>query len=98
MDNRFIFMNLKTDIRFNSLSNAVLETIAGVQKRDELAAQSIPMAKDELIKSMGPLKIHLAAAVTTGTSDDEYNYPNFDSGCRTVLTNSKSNCREVEEL
>ena len=52
---------------------------------------------DELIKSMGPLEIHQAAAVTTETSDDEDNYPNFDSGCTTVLTNSMRNCREVEE-
>ena len=90
-------MNLKTDTRINSLRNAVSETIAGAQKRDELTAQSIPMAKDELIKSMGPLEIHQATAVTTGTSDDEDNYPNFDSGCTTVLTNSMRNCREVEE-
>ena len=56
MDYHSIFMNLKTDTRFNSLSNAVLETITGVQKRDELTSQSIPMAMDELIKSMGPLE------------------------------------------
>ncbi len=41
MDNQSNFMNLKTDIRFNSLSNVVLETIADVQKCDELTAQSI---------------------------------------------------------
>jgi hypothetical protein len=97
MDNHSIFMNLKADIRFNSLSNAVLNTIAGVQTRDEVAAQSIPLAKDELIKSMGSLEIHQAAAVTTGTSEDEDNYSNLDSGCTTLLTNSIHNCREVEE-
>ena len=50
MDKHSIFMNLKTDNQFNSLSNAVLEPIAGVQKRKVHSAQSIPMAKDELIK------------------------------------------------
>ncbi len=44
MDIHSIFMNLKTDIRFNSLSTAVLETIASVQKSDERTAQSIAMA------------------------------------------------------
>ena len=34
-----IFMNLKTDNQFNSLSNAVLEPIADMQKCDELLVQ-----------------------------------------------------------
>ena len=97
MDNHSIFINLKTGDQFNLLNNAVLEPIAGVQKRKEHSAQGISMAKDELIKSKGTTDIHQAAAVTTDEIDDGKNYPYFDSGCTTVLTNSMRNCREVEE-
>ena len=68
-----------------------------MQKRKEHSAQGIPKAKDELIKSKGTTDIHQAAAVTTDEIDDGKNYPYFDSGCTTVLTNSMRNCREVEE-
>jgi hypothetical protein len=44
MDKHSIFMNLKTDNQFNSLSNAVLEPIADMQKCDELLVQPIPGA------------------------------------------------------
>ena len=70
MDNHSIFINMKTDDQFNLLSNAVLEPIAGVQKRNEHSAQGIPMAEDELIKSKGTTDIHQAAAVTTDEIDD----------------------------
>ena len=46
MDKHSIFINLKTDDQFNLLSNAVLEPIAGVQKRKEHSAQGIPKEKD----------------------------------------------------
>jgi hypothetical protein len=97
MENYSIIMNLKTDIQFNLLSNAVLDTIADVQKREEHSAQSIPVPTDKQTKIMGSFNIHQAAAVTTEASDDEDNYPNFDSGCTCVLTNSMRNCREVKE-
>ena len=77
MENYSIIMNLKTDIQFNLLSNAVLDTIADVQKREEHSAQSIIVATDKPKKMMGFFNIHQAAAVTTEASDDEDNYPNL---------------------
>ena len=75
-----------------------MESIAGVQIRKELAAQSILIATDNLLQSTGTVsEIHQAAAVTTGAVDADDNYPNFDTACSTVLTNSMRNCREVEE-
>ena len=41
--------------------------------------------------------IHSAASISTGNKDAEDIYPNFDSACSTVLTNSMLNCRQVEE-
>ena len=39
MNKHSIFMNLKTDNQFKSLSNAVLEPIADMQKCDKLLVQ-----------------------------------------------------------
>ena len=76
--NNSIFLNLKTGIQFNSLINAVVESIACVQIRKELAAQSILIATDNLLKSTGTVsEILQAATVTTGTVDADDNYPNL---------------------
>ncbi len=96
MENHSIFLNLKTDTQFNSLSNAVVESIAGVQIRKALAAQSNPIATDNLPQSTGTdSEIHQAAAITTGTVDADDNQPKFDTACSSVLTNSMRNCRKV---
>ena len=41
--------------------------------------------------------IHSAASITTGNEDTEDIYPNCDSACSNVLTNSMLHCRQVEE-
>ena len=70
METHSIFLNLKSDIQFNFLSYAIVGSIAGVQIRKELAAQSILIATDNLLQSTGTVsEIHQAAAVTTGTVD-----------------------------
>jgi hypothetical protein len=74
MENHSLVLILKTDIQFSSLSNSVEESIAGVQKRKELAAQSILIATDNLLQSTGTVsEIHQVAAVTTGTVDADDN-------------------------
>ena len=75
-----------------------MESMAGVQLRKELVAKSILIATDYLLQSTGTVsEIHQAAAVTTGTIDADDIYPNFDTACSSMLTNSMRNCREVEE-
>ena len=65
-----------------------------VQKRKELLLRPTSDASTRNLQSMGftPI-IHSAAAITTGNEEAEENYPNFDSACSTVLTNSMLNCR-----
>ena len=93
MDKHSIFMNLKTDNQFNSLSNAVLEPIADMQKCDELLVQSIPGASINCHRSTEVAVKYLAAAITMETeqAEDGDNYPMFDSGYPTVLANSMLN-------
>ena len=81
-----------------SSNNADVNFDADVQKREELLVQPIPDATRRNLQSMGfsPI-IHSAAAISTGNEEAEENYPNFDSACSTVLTNSMLNCRQVEE-
>ena len=81
-----------------SSNNADVNFDADVQKREELLVQPIPDATRRKLQSMGftPI-IHSAAAISTGNEEAEENYPNFDSACSTVLTNSMLNCRQVEE-
>ena len=81
-----------------SSNNADVNFDADVQKREELSVQPIPDATRRNLQSMGftPI-IHSAAAISTGNEEAEENYPNFDSACSTVLTNSMLNCRQVEE-
>ena len=81
-----------------SSNNADVNFDADVQKREELSVQPIPDATRRNLQSMGftPI-IHSAAAISTGNEEAEENYPNFDSTCSTVLTNSMLNCRQVEE-
>jgi hypothetical protein len=81
-----------------SSNNADVNFDADVQKRGELLVQPIPDAARRNLQSMGlnPI-IHSAASITTGNEDAEDIYPNFDSTCSTVLTNSMLNCRQVEE-
>lgn len=99
MDKHSIFINLKTDDQFNLLSNAVLEPIADMQKCDELLVQPIPGATINCHRSTEIAVKHSAAAITMETeqAEDGDNYPMFDSGYPTVLTNSMLNCRKVEE-
>ena len=99
MDKHSIFINLKTDDQFNLLSNAVLEPIADMQKCDELFVQPIPGATINCHRSTEIAVKHSAAAITMETeqAEDGDNYPMFDSGHPTVLTNSMLNCRKVEE-
>ena len=77
MENLSIIMNLKTDIQFNSLSNAVLETIADVQEREERLVQPIPGATINCHRSTEIAVKHSAAAITMETEQDEDgdNYP-----------------------
>ena len=81
-----------------SSNNADVNFDADVQKRAELSVQPIPDATRSNLQSMGfTPTIHSAAAISTGNEEAEENYPNFDSACSTVLTNSMLNCRQVEE-
>ena len=81
-----------------SSNNADVNFDADVQKREELSVQPIPDATRRNLQSMGFSQIiHSAAAITTGNEEAEENYPNFDSACSTVLSNSMLNCRQVEE-
>ena len=81
-----------------SSNNADVNFDADVQKRKELLAQPRSDGLSRNRESMGftPI-IHSAAAISTGNEEAEENYPNFDSACSTVLTNSLLNCRQVEE-
>ena len=60
MDKHSIFMNLKTDDQFNnfnSLSNAVLEPIADMQKCDELLVQpNLSRSPGQLLIATDPRK------------------------------------------
>ena len=71
MDKHSIFMNLKTDNQFNSLSIAVLEPIAGMQKCDELLVQPIPGATINCHRSTEIAVKHSAAAITMETEQAE---------------------------
>ncbi len=86
----------QTDYQLNSLSNAVVCFIADVQKREVLLVQCIPTAKDNHLQSMETVsEIHLAAVVITGTEEADDSFPNLDTACSTVLTNSLFHCSEV---
>ena len=91
------FLEKYYDNQSISSNNADVNFDADVQKRKELSVQPIPDATRRNLQSMGftPI-IHSAAAMSTGNPAEE-NYPNFDSACSTVLTNSMLNCRQVEE-
>ena len=81
-----------------SSNNADVNFDADVHKRKKLLVQPTSDASTRNLQSIGftPI-IHSAAAITTGNEEAEENYPNFDSACSTVLTNSMLNCRQVEE-
>ena len=85
------------DTQYTYSNDADVNFDADVQKREELSVQPIPDATRRNLQSMGftPI-IHSAAAITTGNEEAEESYPNFDSACSTVLTNSMLNCRQVK--
>ena len=81
-----------------SSNNADVNFDADVQKRKEPLAQPKSDGLSRNRESMGfSPTIHSAAAISTGNEEAEENYPNFDSACSTVLTNSMLNCRQVKE-
>ena len=73
-----------------SLSNADVNFIVDVQKREELLVQPIPGATMNCNRSTEIAEKHSAAAITMETVQAEVgdNYPMFESGYSTVLTNS----------
>ena len=80
------------------LSNANANFIADVQKREELLVQPTPGASINYGRST-EIADQYAAAITmeSDQAEDGDNYPLYDSGCSTVLTNSMLNCSKVEE-
>ena len=81
-----------------SLSNANVNFIADVQKREEFLIQPTPGATINYNWSTEVADQYAAAvSMDSDQAEDGDNYPLFDSGCSAVLTNSMLNCREVEE-
>ena len=89
----------ESDEQSISLSNADVNFYADMQKCDELSVQQILGATINCHRSTEVAEKHSAAAITMETeqAEDGDNYPMFDSGYSTVLTNSMLNCRKVEE-
>ena len=86
------------DSQYNHSNDADVNFDVDVQKRKQPLTQPTSDASTRNLQSMGftPI-IHSAAAITTGNEEAEENYPNFDSACSTVLTNSMLNSRQVQE-
>ena len=80
----------------------VVDFDADVMLRQELIAGAmLSEERFRILKSLGTMDdLHVASAITVANAASELedlNFPNFDSACSTVLTNSMLNCSAVEE-
>ena len=92
----------QTDIQLTHVIDTVVDFNAVVQLRhDSFAGTMLSEERVRLLKSLGTMDdLHVAAAITVANADgvpEELKFPNFDSACSTVLTNSMLNCSAVEE-
>ena len=92
----------QTDIQLNHVIDTVVDFDADVMLRQELIAGTmLSEERFRILKSLGTMDdLHVASAITVANAASELedlNFPNFDSACSTVLTNSMLNCSAVEE-
>ena len=91
-----------TDIQLNHVIDTVVDFDADMMSRQELIAGTILSEEHtRTLKSLGTMDdLHVASAITVAYAASELedlNFPNFDSACFAVLTNSMLNCSAVEE-
>ncbi len=82
--------------------DTVVDFDADVMLRQELIAGTmLSEERFRILKSLGPMDdLHVASAITVANAASELedlNFPNFDSACSTVLSNSMLNCSVTEE-
>ena len=82
--------------------DTVVDFDADMMSRQELIAGTILSEEHtRTLKSLGTMDdLHVASAITVAYAAGELedlNFPNFDSACSVVLTNSMLNCSAVEE-
>ena len=91
-----------TDIQLNHAIDTVVDFDADMMSRQELIAGTIlSEERTRTLKLLGTMDdLHVASAITVAIAASELedlNFPNFDSACSAVLTNSMLNCSPVEE-
>ena len=85
-----------TDIQLNHVIDTVVDFDADMMSRQELIAGTILREeRTRTLKSLGTMDdLHVASAITVAYAAGELedlNFPNFDSACSAVLTNSMLN-------